>query len=190
MRQLHTQCNDLFGFCFFFWPCHKACGILVPQPGTNPCTQQWKCRILTTELPRKFHQHNGLIFLNWQYQLLRMWSNRNSPPVLVGIQMRIITLQNSLQYPISRKSTQVYVAQQKCVHCNIIHSRPKSEISHLSTVKGINYNIFLQWIFSSEIVYSEEMNKSYYIKLSKRSKTKILHIVVLSNYLWGGEKHV
>ena len=23
-------------FFFFFWPCHTACGILVPQPGIKP----------------------------------------------------------------------------------------------------------------------------------------------------------
>ena len=27
----------LFSVFFFFqWPCHMACGILVPQPGTEP----------------------------------------------------------------------------------------------------------------------------------------------------------
>ena len=26
----------LKGAFLFFWPCHKACGILVPQPGTEP----------------------------------------------------------------------------------------------------------------------------------------------------------
>ena len=40
--------------------------------------------------------------------------------------------------------TQVCVAQQKCVHSSIIHSGPKPEISHLSTVKGMNYDVFLQ----------------------------------------------
>ena len=25
-----------WGFFFFFWPCHAACGVPVPQPGTKP----------------------------------------------------------------------------------------------------------------------------------------------------------
>ena len=40
-HQLHPQ--SLLNFFFlnsapmnFFWPCHTACGILVPQPGTEP----------------------------------------------------------------------------------------------------------------------------------------------------------
>ena len=31
--------ENLFSFYFFifiFWPCHTACGILVPRPGTEP----------------------------------------------------------------------------------------------------------------------------------------------------------
>ena len=27
---------SFFFFFFFFWPCHVACGILVPQPGIEP----------------------------------------------------------------------------------------------------------------------------------------------------------
>ena len=29
----YSICCCLFGF---FWPCHVACGILVPRPGTEP----------------------------------------------------------------------------------------------------------------------------------------------------------
>ena len=37
------------GFFFFFWPCHAASRILVPQPGINPLTPCiWKRRVLTT----------------------------------------------------------------------------------------------------------------------------------------------
>ena len=31
-----------FFFFFFFWPCHTACGILVPIPWSNSDPQQWK----------------------------------------------------------------------------------------------------------------------------------------------------
>ena len=36
---------------FFFWPCHTACGTLVPNQGLNlgPC--QWEHRVLTTGPP-------------------------------------------------------------------------------------------------------------------------------------------
>ena len=27
---------------FTFWPCHEACGILVPQPGVKPTFLYWK----------------------------------------------------------------------------------------------------------------------------------------------------
>ena len=39
----------LFSF-FFFWPCHTACGILVPNQGLTPCSLQWKHGVLTTGL--------------------------------------------------------------------------------------------------------------------------------------------
>ena len=35
-------------FSFFFWPCHMACGILVPQPGIDPRSWQWKHLVLPT----------------------------------------------------------------------------------------------------------------------------------------------
>ena len=34
-----------------FWPCHTACGILVPQLEIEPVPLHWKCRVLTTGLP-------------------------------------------------------------------------------------------------------------------------------------------
>ena len=34
-----------------FWPCHAACEMLVPWPGTDPRPWQWKCQVLTTKLP-------------------------------------------------------------------------------------------------------------------------------------------
>ena len=36
---------------FFFWPCHEACGVLVPQPEIEPWPWQWKCWVLTTGPP-------------------------------------------------------------------------------------------------------------------------------------------
>ena len=32
----------------FFWPCHAACGIIVPRPGIEPVSRQWMCWVLTT----------------------------------------------------------------------------------------------------------------------------------------------
>ena len=33
----------LISFTFFnFWPCHTACQILFPQPGTEPTPLNWK----------------------------------------------------------------------------------------------------------------------------------------------------
>ena len=37
----------------FFWPCHVAHGILVPQPGIKPGPRHWKHGILTTEAQGK-----------------------------------------------------------------------------------------------------------------------------------------
>ena len=41
-----------FFFLCFFWPSHRACGILVHQLGIKPRTLQWKCQGLTSEQPR------------------------------------------------------------------------------------------------------------------------------------------
>ena len=48
------QTNYLFGcfFLFVFWLHHAVHGILVPQPGSNPHPLQWKCRIVTTGIPK------------------------------------------------------------------------------------------------------------------------------------------
>ena len=32
-----------------FWPCHMACGILIPQPEIKPVPLQWKHRVLTLD---------------------------------------------------------------------------------------------------------------------------------------------
>ena len=42
-----------FLFFFFFLPCCTACEILIPQPGIEPMTLQWKHGVLTTGLPGK-----------------------------------------------------------------------------------------------------------------------------------------
>ena len=39
-------------FITFFWQCHVACGILVPQPEIKPGPWQWKHQVLTTGPPR------------------------------------------------------------------------------------------------------------------------------------------
>ena len=38
MSPLHSFLCVLSFFVVFFWLCHLACGILVPQPGTEPVT--------------------------------------------------------------------------------------------------------------------------------------------------------
>ena len=43
----------LFLFVYLFWLCHKACEILVPQPGIKPIPPALEAQILTTELPGK-----------------------------------------------------------------------------------------------------------------------------------------
>ena len=54
---LHTSSHLIY----FFWPCHTACGILVPQPWIEPGPRQWKHRVLTTGPPGNSPIH--LIFL-------------------------------------------------------------------------------------------------------------------------------
>ena len=47
-----SNCLDHWkGFFFFKFidPPPTSCGILVPQPGLNPCSQQWKCEVLTMD---------------------------------------------------------------------------------------------------------------------------------------------
>ena len=49
-------CTFLFfnySILFNFWPCHIACGILVPWPGIESTTLHWKSRVLTTGPPGK-----------------------------------------------------------------------------------------------------------------------------------------
>ena len=54
---------------FFFWPYHKACGILVPQPGIDPRPSPVKARSpnhwTTGEFPKlhrfSFNPHTSLL---------------------------------------------------------------------------------------------------------------------------------
>ena len=46
MRLAQGNSAVCLSFFFFFWPCHAACGILVPQPGIKPVTPALK--VLTT----------------------------------------------------------------------------------------------------------------------------------------------
>ena len=57
-------------FFFFFWPCSTACGILVPNQGSNPCPLQWKPRVLTTGPTGK--SLNSKIFII-SYNLKCLW---------------------------------------------------------------------------------------------------------------------
>lgn len=43
----------LFCFCFFFWPQHTTCGILVPQPAMEPTPPAVEAQVSTTGPPGK-----------------------------------------------------------------------------------------------------------------------------------------
>ena len=45
------QAYSILFFFFFFWPCHVACEIKVPQSRNELRPQWWKPRILTTGIP-------------------------------------------------------------------------------------------------------------------------------------------
>ena len=51
-----------------FRPHHRACGILVPQPGIEPRPQQWKHQVLTTRQPR--NSSNSSQFNNYPVKKL------------------------------------------------------------------------------------------------------------------------
>ena len=47
---------DLLLLLFYLWPhCMAWWGILFPDQGWNPCSLQWKLRVLTTGIPEKSH---------------------------------------------------------------------------------------------------------------------------------------
>ena len=46
---------------FLSWLHCKVCGLLVPDQGSNPCTLQWKCGVLTTGQQGKSHHWVFLI---------------------------------------------------------------------------------------------------------------------------------
>ena len=46
-----SECFTLPIILFIFWLCHAACGVSVPQPGTEPGPLQWQYQILTTRPP-------------------------------------------------------------------------------------------------------------------------------------------
>ena len=62
-RDICFMFQFFFFFFFFlnFWPCHMACGILVPQPGNEPQALGGESRVLTTGLPGKFLCPNSYI---------------------------------------------------------------------------------------------------------------------------------
>ena len=53
-----SSTHQLCDFFFFFWPCHMACGILVPQPGIAPVPPALEALSLnhwtTREVPTSF----------------------------------------------------------------------------------------------------------------------------------------
>ena len=64
--------NAFLSFFFFFWPCHAACGILVPQPGIEhvpPALEAWSLNHWTSrEVPMllfldedTLHERSGLL---------------------------------------------------------------------------------------------------------------------------------
>ena len=63
--RLTLQCEHIL-ICLF-WPGHMACKILVPRPGIEPGSQQWKCWVLTTGLPwnSRCKQKRGLLRRTW-----------------------------------------------------------------------------------------------------------------------------
>ena len=52
-------------FIYLLWPCSEACGILVPWPGIEPISLQWKQGVLTTRPLGKSHSqvllHSGYL---------------------------------------------------------------------------------------------------------------------------------
>ena len=70
-------------FLFFlkkkFWPQHPACGILltVPQPGIDPWSLQWKCRVLTTN-------HQGIPSISFQIPFHPCWEFKYHPKHWLG----------------------------------------------------------------------------------------------------------
>ena len=51
--QVYLLWQLVLAFFFFFFLCHLACGILVPQTDIEPGPLHWKRRLLTTGPPRK-----------------------------------------------------------------------------------------------------------------------------------------
>ena len=54
-----------------FWPCRKACRILVPWPGTGLGPWQWKPRVLTTGLPEKSQENPKPLIFNMSYMVMK-----------------------------------------------------------------------------------------------------------------------
>ena len=51
---------SFLSFFPIFWPCHTACGILVPNQGPNLYPWHWKCEVLTTGLLGKSLAYKNL----------------------------------------------------------------------------------------------------------------------------------
>lgn len=47
-----SWCQVIFFIYIYFWLCHAACRVLLPQPGMSLCPFQGKCGFLTTGLTK------------------------------------------------------------------------------------------------------------------------------------------
>ena len=66
---------------FFFWPCHAACGILVPQPGIEPTPPALEAQSLNNWTPGKSLQ----VLLKFGFFLLSFWDTDDTNVSSFGI---------------------------------------------------------------------------------------------------------
>ena len=48
-------------FIYLLWPCHVACGILVPQPGIEPMPPALEACCLNHRTSREAPRHGGIL---------------------------------------------------------------------------------------------------------------------------------
>ena len=94
--------NDIHCYCTFFcfWPCHAACGILVPQPGIEPMPpavevqspNHWTARefpaVLLITVQKAFGLTMWAVFgwLNHSHEslpIVNLWKGPSSPLILI-----------------------------------------------------------------------------------------------------------
>ena len=95
----------------FIWPCHVACGIIVPQQGLNPYPLQWKHRVLTTGQPGKS--------LNLYFQTRALFKLKIDPCTLITSSWTFWQRQEKLEFntakTISQFAQQLISAYKKAV---------------------------------------------------------------------------